>query len=293
MCCMAMGTRQSEQGSLWVASAELPKSPGHPFYTRLSALLDANDFDGFVEGQCARFYARVMGRQSLARGRYFRLLLVGYFEGIDSERGIAWRASDSLAVRSFLRLPVDEPPPHHSTLSRTRRVIDLESHRAVFTWVQQQLVAAGLLKGKTIAIDGTTLEANAAMRSIVRRDTGESYQEFLTGLAQASGIATPTRADLARLDRQRKKKTPNKDWQHPWDPDAKIAKMKDGRTHLAHKAEHAVDLETGALVAVTLQHADQGDTTTIIETAIAAAEQSEDAQAEMQTPPAREETVSD
>ena len=290
---MAMGTRQSEQASLWVASAELPKSPGHPFYTRLSALLDADDFDRFVEEQCAKFYAPVMGRPSLAPGRYFRLLLVGYFEGIDSERGIAWRASDSLAVRSFLRLPVDEPPPDHSTLSRTRRVIDLESHRAVFTWVQQQLVAAGLLRGKTIAIDGTTLEANAAMRSIVRRDTGESYQEFLTSLAQASGSATPTRADLARLDRQRKKKTPNKDWQHPWDPDAKIAKMKDGRTHLAHKAEHAVDLETGALVAVTLQHADQGDTTTIIETAIAAAEQSEDAQAEMQTPQPLAEIIAD
>ena len=191
MCCMAMGTRQSE-GSLWVATAALPKSPGHPFYRRLNALLDAADFDRFVEGQCGRFYAPVMGRPSLAPGRYFRLLLVGYFEGIDSERGIAWRASDSLAVRAFLRLPVDEPPPDHSTISRTRRVIDLESHRAVFTWVQQRLVAAGLLRGKTVAVDATMLEANAAMRSIVRRDTGESYQEFLTGLAQASGIATPS-----------------------------------------------------------------------------------------------------
>jgi transposase len=174
---------------------------------------------------------------------------------------MAWRASDSLAVRVFLRLPVDEPPPDHTTISRTRRVIDLESHRAVFTWVQQRLVAAGLLKGKTIAVDATTLEANAAMRSIVRRDTGASYQEFLTGLAQ--GIATPRREDLARLDRKRKKKTSNEDWKYPWDPDAKIAK-KDGRTHLPYKAEHAVDLETGASVAVTLQDAAQGDTTTII-----------------------------
>ena len=218
-------------------------------------------------------------------GRYFRLLLVGYFEGIDSERGIAWRASDSLAIRSFLRLPVDEPPPDHTTISRTRRVVDLEGHRAVFTWMQQRLVAAGLLKGKTVAVDATMLEANAAMRSIVRRDTGASYQEFLTGLAQASGIATPTREDLARLDRKRKKKTSNQDWQHPGDPDAKIAKkMKEGRTHLADKAEHAVDLETGAVVAVTLQDADQGEPTTIIETAIAAAEQSEDAQAEISHP---------
>jgi transposase len=290
---MAMGTRQSEQASMWVATAELPKSPGHPFYTRLNALLDANDFDEFVEGQCVRFYAPVMGRPSLAPGRYFRLLLVGYFEGIDSERGIAWRASDSLTVRAFLRLPVDEPPPDHATISRTRRIIDLESHRAVFTWVQQRLVAAGLLKGKTIAVDGTMLEANAAMRSIVRRDTEQSYQEFLTGLAQASGIATPTREDLARLDRKRKKKTSNEDWKYPWDPDAKIAKMKDGRTHLAHKAEHAVDLETGALVAVTLQDADQGDTTTIIETAIAAAEQIEDAQAAVQAPEPLAEIIAD
>jgi transposase len=290
---MAMGTRQSEQASLWVATAELPKSPGHPFYTRLNGLLDAAGFDRFVEGQCSRFYAPVMGRPSLVPGRYFRLLLVGYFEGIDSERGMAWRASDSLAVRAFLRLLVDEPPPDHTTISRTRRAIDLESHRAVFTWVQQQLMAAGLLKGKTIAIDATTLEANAAMRSIVRRDTGESYQEFLTGLAQVSGIATPTREDLARLDRKRKKKTSNEDWKYPWDPDAKIAKMKDGRTHLAHKAEHAVDLETGALVAVTLQGADQGDTTTIIETALAAAEQIEDAQAAVQAPEPLAEIIAD
>jgi transposase len=290
---MAMGTRQSEQGLLWVATAELPKSPGHPFYTRLNALLDADDFDGFVEGRCARFYAPVMGRPSLAPGRYFRLLLIGYFEGLDAERGIAWRATDSLALRSFLRLAVDEASPDHSTISRTRRVIDLETHRAVFTWVQQRLVAAGLLKGKTVAVDATMLEANAAMRSIVRRDTGASYQAFLTALAQASGIATPTRAELARLDRKRKKKTSNEDWKYPGDPDAQIAKMKDGRTHLAYKAEHAVDLETGALVAVTLQDADQGDATTIIETVIAAAEQIEDAQAAVQTPQLLAEIIAD
>jgi transposase len=278
---------------MWVASAELPRSPGHPFYMRLNALLEAAGFDRFVEGECAKFYAPVMGRPSLAPGRYFRLLLVGYFEGIGSERGIAWRASDSLAVRSFLRLPVAEPSPDHSTLSRTRRAIDLETHRAVFTWVQQRLVESGLLKGKTVAIDATTLEANAAMRSIVRRDSGESYQEFLTGLAKASGIETPTREDLARLDRKRKKKTSNQDWKHPWDADAKVAKMKDGRTHLAHKAEHAVDLETGAIVAVTLQGADQGDTTTMVETAISAAEQIEDAQAEVQAPQPLEEIIAD
>ena len=267
-----MGIRDSEQSSLWVATSDLPTSPGHPFYARLNALLEAHGFDRFVEDLCRAFYAPVMGRPSLAPGRYFRLLLVGYFEGIDAERGIAWRATDSLAIRTFLRLPLDEAPPDHSTISRTRRLIDLETHRAVFTWVQQRLVEAGLLKGKTVAIDATTLEANAAMRSIVRRDTGEGYQEFLTRLATASGIETPTRDDLARLDRKRKKKTSNTDWTNPHDPDAKVTKMKDGRTHLAHKAEHAVDVETGAIVAVTLQGADTGDTTTIVETATAAAE---------------------
>jgi len=290
---MAMGIREDEQSSLWVATSELPKSPGHPFYTRLNALLHAHDFDRFVERLCRTFYAKVMGRPSLQPGRYFRLLLVGYFEGIDSERGIAWRATDSLALRSFLGLGVNEATPDHSTISRTRRLIDLETHRAVFTWVQQRLVDAELLKGKTIAIDATTLEANAAMRSIVRRDTGETYQAFLTGLAQASGIETPSREDLARLDRTRKKKTSNKDWTNPYDPDAKVAKMKDGRTHLAHKAEHAVDLETGAIVAVTLQGADQGDTTTIGETATAAANQIEDAQADVAEPQPLEEIIAD
>jgi transposase len=171
-------------------------------------------------------------------------------------------------------------------------LIDLDTHRAVFTWVQQRLVEEGLT-GKTIAIDATTLEANAAMRSIVRRDTGESYQAFLTGLAKASGLETPTREDLARLDRKRKKKTSNKDWTNPFDPDAKVPKMKDGRTHLAHKAEHAVDVETGAIIAVTVQGADEGDTTTIIETALAAADQVEDAQTELEEPQPLEDIVAD
>ena len=288
-----MGIREGEQSSLWVATSDLPASPGHPFYARLNALLEAHDFDRFVEDLCRRFYAPVMGRPSLTPGRYFRLLLVGYFEGIDAERGIAWRATDSLAIRTFLRLPLDEAPPDHSTIARTRRLIDLETHRAVFTWVQQRLVESGLLTGKTVAIDATTLEANAAMRSIVRRDTGEGYQEFLTGLANASGIETPTRDDLARLDRKRKKKTSNTDWTSPSDPDAKVTKMKDGRTHLAHKAEHAVDLETGAIVAVTLQGADAGDTTTIVETATAAADQIADAQVDVAEPQALEEIIAD
>jgi transposase len=219
-----------------------------------------------VEQQCARFYAEKMGRPSLAPGRYFRLLLIGYFEGIDSERGIAWRAADSLGLRSFLGVGLNEMPPDHSTISRTRRLIDVETHRAVFGWVLELLAEKDVLKGKTIGIDGTTLEANAAMRSIVRRDTGEGYQEFLTRLAQDSGIATPTREQLAKLDRKRARKGSNEDWVNPHDPEAHITKMKDGRTHLAYKAEHAVDLETGAVVAVTVAAGDASDTATILET---------------------------
>lgn len=288
-----MGTRDPDQSPLWIAVSDLPASPGHPFYTRVNAILDAHRFDQFVEDQCRPFYAAVMGRPSLPPGQYFRLLLVGYFEGIDAERGIAWRAADSLAIRRFVRLALQEAVPDHSTLSRTRRLIDVETHRAVFTWVQQRLVAVGLLKGKTVAIDATTLEANAAMRSIVRRDTEETYQAFLTRLAHASGIETPTREDLARLDRKRKKKTPNTKWTNPNDPDAKVTKMKDGRTHLAHKAEHAVDLETGAIVAVTVQGADQGDTTTIVDTVTAAVEQIEGVQADVDDPQPLKEIITD
>jgi transposase len=259
---------------MWVATNDLPRSAAHPFYTRLNQILDAHNFDGYVEDLCHRFYADD-GRPGLPPGRYFRLLLIGYFEGLDAERAIAWRASDSFALREFLGLVLPEAPPDHSTISRTRRLIDLETHEAVFTWMLQRLADTGLVKGKTVGIDATTLEANAALRSIVRRDTEESYQDFLTKLAQASGIETPTRADLARIDRKRKKKGSNDEWTHPHDPDAKITKMKDGRTHLAHKAEHAVDLETGAIVGVTVQDAADGDTQTSIETLIEAAEQIE------------------
>src|SRR5215468_143908 len=290
---MAMGKRKSEQSPLWVPTTELPVSPGHPFYTKLNAVLDAAGFDQFTEMECQQFYAAVMGRPSLPPGRYFRLLLVGYFEGLDSERGIAWRAADSLAVRHFVGLALDTPAPDHSTISRTRRLIALETHRAVFTWVQERLAAAGLLKGRTVAVDATTLEANAAMRSIVRRDTGETYQAFLTRLAQESGIKTPSREALARLDRRRKKRTSNTDWHNPSDPDAKITKMKDGRTHLAHKVEHAVDLDSGALVAVTLHGAHIGDTTSLAATVAIAVEQMAAAQIDLARPAAVTELVAD
>ena len=199
---MGKRRRRARQASMWIPTSDLPRSAAHPFYRRLNRILDEAGFDAFVEAQCTKFYAPVLGRPSLAPGRYVRLLLLGYFEGLDSERAIAWRAADSLSVRAFLHLELADPAPDHSTISRPRRLIDLETHTAVFTWILQQLADAGLVKGRTVGIDATTLEANAALRSIVRRDTGESYEAFLTRLAEASGIATPTRADRARVDRK-------------------------------------------------------------------------------------------
>ena len=224
-----------------------------------------------------RVVLRADGAAEPGAGPVFSAAVGRLFEGLDSERAIAWRAADSLSLRAFLRLAPPAAPPDHSTISRTRRLLSVETHQAVFTWVLEQLAAAGLVQGKTVGIDATTLEANAALRSIVRRDTGEDYTAFLTRLAEASGIATPTRAELARFDRSRKKQktTSNAEWTHPQDPDARVTKMKDGRTHLAHKAEHAVDLETGAVVGVTVQGADIGDTASLLETLVAADEQVE------------------
>ena len=250
---MGKRRRREPQPSMWVASSDLPRSAGHPFYELLNRVLDEAGFDAFVEEQCAMFYADGVGRPSLPPGRYCRMLLLGYFEGLDSERAIAWRAADSLSLRQFLDVALHEAPPDHSTMSRTRRRIDVETHLAVFTWVLQRLADAGVVRGQTVGIDATTPEANTALRSIVRRDTGAGYETFLRGLAAASGIRTPTRAELTRMNRKRPKKGSNDDWTHPQDPDAKITKMKDGRTRLAHTAEHAVDLETGAVVGVSVQ----------------------------------------
>src|ERR1035441_5752550 len=237
---MGMGRREQQrrQEELWIAHTELPRTVPHSFYEQLNRLLEARGFDAWVEQPCARFYAERMGGPVWRRGG--RLLLIGYFEGIDSERGIAWRVADSLGLRSFLGVGLNEMPPDHSTISRTRRLIDVETHQALFRWVLELLAEKDLLKGKTVDIDATTLEANAALRSIVRRDTGEGYQEFLTRLAKESGIATPTREQLAKLDRKRARKGSNEDWVNPHDPEARITKLKDGRTHLAYKAEHEI-----------------------------------------------------
>ena len=268
---MAMGQQKDRQGDLMVSWSEMPRSPGHVFYDRLQSVLVEADFDGFAEALCKPYYAARMGAPSVPLGRYFRMHLVGYFEGIGSERGLSWRCSDSLSLRDFLRLESRDRVPDHSWLSKTRSRLPHEVHQAIFDWVLAQIAEAGLVKGERIGVDASTLEANAALRNIVRRDTAEGYREMLERLAQESGIETPTAADLVRLDRKRKgKKLSNQDWVSKSDPEAKIAKMKDGTTHLADKPEHAVDLDTGAVVAAELHPADEGDTTTLFKTLAAA-----------------------
>ena len=269
---MALGKRKPVQQPLFVSTADLNISP-NPFYDAVNKVLAAHHFDTFAEDLCAKFYdgGERGGRPSVPPGVYFRCLLVGYFEGIDSERGIDWRTNDSHSLKLFLGVAIDERAPDHSTLSRTRRLIDLETHAEVFREILKVLANHKLIDGKTVGIDGTTLEANAAMRSIVRRDSGEGYQEFLTKLAKESGIETPTREDLAKLDKKRKNKASNDDWQSPSDPDGKITKMKDGTTHIAHKAEHAVDMGEGAhgaILGVNLCDAAAGDTATVSNTIV-------------------------
>ena len=264
---MAMRRRRNErQTALFVSSAALAKGPGHPFYGQLNALLKEHGFDAFVEDRCAPYYAAGAGRPSIPPGVYFRMLMVGYFEGLDSERAIDWRVADSLSLRDFLGYELTESTPDHSSLSRIRERLPAEVHQEVFTWVLQVLQTAGLLKGRTISVDGSTLEANAALRTLVRRGSGEDYKEFLTGLAQASGTASPTRDDLARIDKERPHKLSNTDWEHPQDSDARVTKLKDGRTHIGYKVEHAVGLETDVVVAVTVHGGDAADTATLSET---------------------------
>jgi transposase len=269
---MGMGRKKDreKQQDLWVPSSEIVTTPGHVFYERLNVVLNAEKFDQRVEAICRKYYKSSSGRPSLTPGTYFRMLLLGYFEGIDSERGIAWRAADSLSYRKFLGYDLSEQTPDHSTVSRTRRLYSVETHQAVMKWVLKILRKHGLADAQSVCIDGTTLQANASMKSLVRRDSGLSYNDYLKQLAQAEGIENPTKEQLLRLDRKRKKKTSNDDWTNPNDPSARVTKMKDGRTKLAHKAEHAVDLASGALLAVTVQPADRGDTKSYTETLDAA-----------------------
>jgi transposase len=270
---MAMGTRKKRerQEEFWYRS-EVAEAPGHPFYRRLEEKLKQAGFDEFCERECKRYYAEGVGRPSLAPGVYFRLMLIGFFEGIDSERGIAWRVADSLSLRQFLGYGIDESTPDHVTISRTRRLLDADTHQKVFGWALEQLARAGLVKGKTMGVDSTTLEANAAMKSIMRRDTGEDYMGYLKRVAEAEGVAAPDAAGLRRMDRKRKKRTSNEEWESPVDPEAGITKLKDGRTALAYKVEQAVDMETGAIVAVTAHGGAAADSTTACETLCEAGE---------------------
>ncbi len=272
-----MGTKRGreQQEELFYAREQV-EAPGHPFYEQLNRVLDEAQFDAFCESSCSPFYHAKLGRPSLAPGVYFRLLLIGFFEGLGSERGIAWRVADSLSLRRFLKYGLTEATPDHVTISRTRRLIDEKTHEAVFTFVLTEVARRGLLNGKTIGIDATTLEANAAMKSLERRDTGESYMEYLRRLARAAGIESSDE-ELRRADRKRKNKASNDDWVNPHDPDAEVTKMKNGATHLAYKAEQAVDLDTGAIVAITTHSGATGDTesmeTTLPEAGLAIANQ--------------------
>jgi transposase len=264
---MALGRQTGQQGEMILTWDELPKSPGHVFYDRLQAVLREAGFDAFAEDLCRPYYAAVLGAPSLPPGRYFRMHLVGYFEGIDSERGLEWRCADSLSLRDFLGLGLRQRVPDHSWLSRTRARLPIEVHEQVFAWVVARLAERGLVKGERVGVDASTMAANAAMRPIRRRDTGETYREMLTRMAEESGIATPTAAALKRLDRRRQgKRTSNAEWASPSDPEARITRLKDGRTRLAYKPEHAVDLDTGAVIAAGIHAADRGDTTTLADT---------------------------
>jgi len=264
---MALGRRRSShQGELFLTSADLPQSPGHAFYDRLNELLGEADFDRFVEDLCQPHYAHEIGRPSLPPGTYFRMLFVGYFEGIDSQRGIAWRCADSFSLRAFLAIPFNEASPDHSSLTKIRQRLPEVVHERVFAHVLALAHEKNLLKGKTIGVDSTTLEANAAMRAILRKDTGEDYKAYLKRLAKEAGMENPTDEELVRFDRKRKDKTTsNTEWESATDEDSRIAKMKDGRTHLAYKAEHAVDLDSGLVLAAGIHSADQGDTATLVD----------------------------
>ena len=262
---MAMGRRKPKQGELWIPTQDLPTSPGHPFYRKLNALLDEAGFDRFVEELCEPHYAKHQGRPSIPPGVYFRMLLIGYFEGLDSQRGIAWRCSDSRSLQEFLGYLPTQATPDHSSLTVIRERLSEVVHEQVFAWVLGLAQKKKLLAGKTVATDATFLEANAAMKSIERKDSGEDYKAYLKRLAKDAGIEDPTDEDLRRFDKKRPdKKVSNEEWQSRTDPDSRIAKMKDGTTHLAYKAEHVVDLDSNLILAAEIYHANEGDPDTLL-----------------------------
>jgi transposase len=284
---MAMGKRQQRQESLFIMADGLPKSAGHPFYQRLNTLLAEADFDRWIERRCQRYYAQEekRGQPSIPPGVYFRMLLVGYFEGIDSQRGIAWRCADSLSLRHFLGIPLDEATPDPKTLSNTRRRLPEEVFDEMFQFVLRIAADKKLLAGKTVGVDSTLLEANAAMKSIVRRDTGEDWKQFVTRLMREEGVIErddePTDEEVRRFDQKRKnKKVSNDEWVSPHDPESRIAQLKDGRTHLAYKAEHVVDLKSDIILAAEIYPADTADTQTLVDSVLEAVENMQRAGAE-------------
>jgi transposase len=263
---MAMGRKRPVQQSLFVRSDELAPAPRHRFYETLNAVLGEAGFDGFVEALCEPHFAEAgsQGRLSTPPGRYFRMLLVGYFEGIESERGICWRVEDSLSLKAFLGYAVHEQPLDHSTLSRLRKRLPVSAYHEVFRFVMRVLNQQGLLQGRVAGVDSTYLRADASMKNIVRRGSGEGYKGYLKRLAKESGIANPTDEDARNFDRKRKKKTSNTEWSSVTDPEAEIMRLKDGRTRLAYKAEHTIDMETGALLAAEILPATTSDAESII-----------------------------
>jgi transposase len=268
---MSMGRRQEQrQADLWIAITDLPRSPGHVFYDKLNQLLAVADFDRFVESLCQPHYAAGVGRESIPPGTYFRMLFVGYFEDLNSQRAIAWRCGDSFSLRDFLGMVFPEPTPDHSSLTTIRQRLPLDVHEQVFTFVLKVAQEKKLLRGKTVAVDATTLEANAAMRTIVRKDTGKDWKEYVKRLMVEEGVENPTDEQIRRFDKKRKKKVSNKEWESPTDPDSRIAKMKDGRTHLAYKAEHTVDLDSEFVLAATIHPADQADSATLVDSVLQA-----------------------
>jgi hypothetical protein len=204
---MAMGKRRPKQPDLFIPTAALPQAPGHPFYRQLNALLAEAGFDRFVEERCLPYYVDHVGRVSIPPGVYFRMLFVGYFEGIGSQRGIAWRCADSRSLQEFLGYLPTEATPDHSSLTNIRQRLPEVVVENVFTFVLALAQEKGLALGKTVGVDSTPLEANAAMKTLVRRDTGADYQTYLRQLAAADGLAEPTDEDLRRFDKSVRART--------------------------------------------------------------------------------------
>ena len=270
---MALGKRKRErQLEAFVTASDLPRSPGHPFYTALNRLLAENGFDSFVEALCAPFYAGVMGRPSIPPGVFFRMTFVGYFEGLPSHRSIAWRCADSRSLAEFLGLGPADETPDHSSISKTHKRLTKEVFDEVFQFILRVAARKGLLWGEKLGIDSTTIQANASMKSIVRKDSGKGWKDYTKKLAKKAGLEDPTDAELRQFDKKRPgKKVSNDDWESPSDPDARITRMKNGTTRLAYKAEHAVDLESDLIVSATVHPGNAADTATVIDTAIDAA----------------------